>query len=250
MSTHLRAPVLWSLLLAVTGCAARPQYTHWSEGIARDHPLVGRIWDSQHGTWLRTGDLLREVIGTPVLLLGETHDQVDHHRIQAELLGAWLEAHPKGAVAFEQLDESQGEELASAALETPEDVRRASHWDESGWPAFEMYAPVFEVALSSERGPIAAHPDTSTVRAVMLGGDVSADLKLDPPPDERALSQLNAQIQESHCGHAPSEMVRQMVLAQRLKDGWMARTMATAGTEKVALIAGSGTVRRDWGVHL
>jgi len=211
---------------------------------------VGRIWDARRERWVRRSTLEKAVREHAYVLLGETHDNADHHRIQASLLSMWRETHPDGAIAFEQLDDAQGRVLAAHRPTRTSDVRQLIHWDQSGWPDFALYAPLIALALQVPPGPLAAHPTRDTLHQAMREQAYTPpeDLYLDPPPGEATMDALRAEIVAAHCGHAPGPMLEPMVFAQRFKDAWMARAMKQAGATAVALIAGSGHVRRDRGV--
>jgi uncharacterized iron-regulated protein len=212
------------------------------------NPLVGKIWSRADAAPIERSVLLARVEQAPVLLIGETHDHVDHHRLQALLLEAWLRQQPRAAVAFEMLDEDQAPALQPAPTSADELASRVG-WQESGWPDFALYRPVFEAALRGRASILAAHPSREQVRASMSGvsPEQRGALLLDPPLGPAELSSLAQEIRDSHCGHAPEPMVQAMVQAQSFKDAWMARALADAG-RPVALIAGKGHIDEGHGV--
>jgi uncharacterized iron-regulated protein len=69
-------------------------------------------------------------------------------------------------------------------------------------------------------------------------------LHLDQPLSAAAQTQLEREIRESHCGHAPPGMVEAMVRAQGYKDAFMARSIFEAH-RPVALVTGRGHARTD-----
>jgi uncharacterized iron-regulated protein len=84
-----------------------------------------------------------------------------------------------------------------------------------------------------------------------LPATVTAGLRLDKPLQEAHRAALAEEIVASHCGHASPEVVEKMILAQVLKDAWMARAMGEARQTRpgtVVLIAGGGHTRSDRGV--
>jgi len=75
-----------------------------------------------------------------VIILGEVHDNPDAHIRQAEFLREIVPT----AVVFEMLSPA----AAAAANQVDRTdlfaIAEATAWSESGWPDFELYAPVFE----------------------------------------------------------------------------------------------------------
>lgn len=191
---------------------------------------------------------MADAAGARWLYLGEKHDNVDHHLLQADVLRAVKPA----AVVFEHLDHE--DPIAEAT--TPDELRQASKWDESGWPSFDAYQPVFAAVYGAGAKVVAGHPTRAEVKLAMSEGfaalppEAVAGLPLEPglPADERA--DLEAEIVATHCGMANDELVAKMLRAQLLKDTWMARAMSLAGDGPVALVAGNGHTRGDRGVPL
>jgi hypothetical protein len=75
--------------------------------LGAEHPLVGRIWSTRAGRFVDEATLRAALRG--YVLLGEKHDNVDHHALQAQLLDAMREGGRRPAVAFEMLDASAQE---------------------------------------------------------------------------------------------------------------------------------------------
>ena len=59
----------------------------WTSALDRDHPLVGRVYAVREGRYLSPAALLDALVGARDVLLGEAHDNPDHHRLQAALAG-------------------------------------------------------------------------------------------------------------------------------------------------------------------
>src|SRR5262245_53903416 len=51
-----------------------------------DHPLVGKAWDARAQTFVSEDQLLARLQRAPRLILGETHDNPQHHRLQRRVL--------------------------------------------------------------------------------------------------------------------------------------------------------------------
>lgn len=250
----LRASVLLvCYALLCSACAGparlfpRPDYTL---RLGREHPLVGRVWSRAANDFVPPATLERALEQTRYLLLGETHDNVDHHRLQAQLLEHFLAHQEEAAVAFEMLDEGQAVGLSAPAPRTAEELRTRVQWDQQGWPEFEQYRPIFEVAIRHGAAILPAQPKRERLVAAMHHQDATSEdpsLRLAPRLPESVRADMIEEIREAHCGHAPEAMVAPMVRAQSFRDAWMARTMVLASAP-TALIAGRGHVREDRGV--
>jgi uncharacterized iron-regulated protein len=254
MIRRLTVPWFVCSIVAAVGCASpallRPTggFTH---ALGRDHPLVGRVFAVEARAWAQPEDLFDALAESDFALLGETHDNRDHHLLQAQLVEHFARAHPHASVGFEMLDESQAAPLAAASGGTAEQLAARVGWSETGWPAFELYRPVFDAALSAGLHIVAVHPSREHVHASMQGlpPEHAAALHLDQPLPAAQLAAQSEEIRESHCGHAPEEMVSAMQRAQSYKDAFMARALFSAGPPAV-LIAGRGHARKDRGVPL
>jgi uncharacterized iron-regulated protein len=239
----------FSLLLALSCLAcATPRLVPaggFVQPLGRTHPLTGTLYAPRLGETRDPRALAAELGRARFVVIGETHDNRDHHRLEAELLGRFLARWPGAAVGFEMLDVSVREQLA-VAFADPDELARRVNWSESGWPEFEQYRPVFARVLAEGAPIIAAHPTREQVRASMhgLAPDTAAQLKLDRPLPPSAASELAREIEAAHCGHAPAAMLDQMLRAQTFKDAFMANELIRAG-RPAALVTGRGHARND-----
>lgn len=207
-------------------------------------PLQGRIWRSSDGTFVEEATVVEALRGADVVLLGEKHDNPEHHQLQGRLISA-LQA---DSVAFEMLDAGDVFDAATTA----DELAQAVAWDDSGWPEFDLYRPVFDAVFASGARPVAAHPTGDQVSAVMSEGmetlgEAAEGLAVDRAPVDGHLASLQQEIVDAHCGYADPQLTSMMVSAQVLKDAWMARTLAELGPKSV-LVAGNGHTRPDRGV--
>lgn len=225
----------------------------WVSSLDRAHPLVGRIWSVREGRFVDERTVRAALRG--YVLLGEKHDNPDHHALQARLLDAMVADGRRPVVAFEMLDlEAQPkiDAARAAAGSTPESIAAAADWEHSGWPDFAIYRPVFRAALATSQPLLGTGLPSSTLRGLVRGTaaapePVPAAAALDP----EQLASLREELVASHCGHLPATMVDGMVRAQRARDATMARVLAAGvarGATDAVLVAGSGHARRDRGV--
>ena len=81
--------------------------TVWQSPLNRDHALVGRIWDVGAARFVGAEGLYAGVRAATFVVLGENHDNPDHHVLQARVLAALVASGRAPAVAFEMLDTAQ-----------------------------------------------------------------------------------------------------------------------------------------------
>ncbi|MGC3996823.1 MAG: ChaN family lipoprotein [Anaeromyxobacter sp.] len=258
-------PLALTALALAAGCsrpAARPgapaAEVSWASPRLRDHPLVGRIWDVQGRRFVEEAALDAALSRADLVLLGEAHDNRDHHQLQARALRALTAAGRRPALAFEMLDRDQ-QPAVDAALAarppTPEGLRDAVAWDQSGWPPFAHYRPVFEAGLSAGLPIVAANLPRGLMRRVVhegadaLPAEVRARLDQAGPLAPEQAQALREEMAASHCGMLPERMMAPMVTAQRARDAQLAATLLQAGAGRgAALITGAEHARRDRGV--
>lgn len=181
-----------------------------------------------------------------ILILGEVHDNPGHHLRQAGELTRFAPA----AVVYEMLTPAQ----AQAAMEsdrTPAAIATVTGWADSGWPEFDLYAPVF--AAAPQARIIGAGVPRADARRAMTEGPAAvlgdARVGFAPLPGAQQASR-EAELQEAHCNALPEEILPGMVAAQRLRDAALALAAADALAQggPVAVITGNGHARADWGV--
>ena len=189
------------------------------------------------------------------ILLGELHDNPDHHRARAERLRQLIAQEPKTVVVFEQFSRSEDAAVAQARKAAPGDVDaviEAAKFDRKGW-RWPLHRPLFEVALQAGAEVRGGNIDRDQIRRIVREGDAAWPADLLALRDRVAWRDtqqdtLRQDIQDGHCGAMPEAMLPGMVQAQRARDAAMAQAMFDArksGARRVVLIAGNGHVRRD-----
>lgn len=240
--------LIGALALGVCGCAAPltiAPANGFSHTLGKAHPLAAHIYKVASHELVSRSELEAAVKESELVVLGETHDNRDHHWLEATLVGTFLDAHASAAVGFEMLDEDVRAVVAMPPRD-PDAFAKAVQWEESGWPEFAQYRPVFAVVLGRGARIIAAHPSGEHVRASLAGvpDDEAHALKLDQPLSAAVRTELRDEIREAHCGHAPEAMLDAMERAQSYKDAFMARSIADARVP-VVLVTGAGHSRND-----
>jgi uncharacterized iron-regulated protein len=236
-------------ILSVQACSPPPPV------IASDHPLAGRIWQPRTGRFLTVSDLEALLGSAQVVVLGETHDNPDHHAVQAWAVRALVAAGKKPQVAFEMIDRDRQADLDEAVHDL-DGLGEALRWNERGWPDWQkMYRPIAEAALAAGGTLSAANLPADLTRQIARRAEPAeqaARLGLDTPLPEAIAAALADEIRSSHCNMMPDSAIPAMVRVQRARDAEMAATVAALvqrpGAGPVVLIAGAGHARTDRGV--
>ncbi len=261
-SRSLRALLVLPLVVLVSACALTFQSgSRWSAEHLRYHALTDRIWDTGAGRFVQPDAVAQALAGAEFVLLGERHDNPDHHRLQALLLRRLAALGRRPAVAFEMLTAEQAPLLARHLAAHPGDaagIGKAVGWEKSGWPPWPLYRPIAEAALAAEAPLLAASLPRHQLRAIVKHGAASLGearvraLGLEADLPAAAAERLHGDIVAAHCDQLPPAMIAPMATAQRFKDAQMAATLrrglAMAGRTTAVLIAGDGHIRRDYGV--
>ena len=248
-----------ALIVGVVACAvAACSATSWKSPLGRDHPLTGRIWDVSSAQFIDRQSLVGRLARADFVLLGERHDNPDHHLLQAEVLRSLIAAGRRPAVGFEMLGVDDAGTIADHLAAAPNDaagLARAVNWNQRGWPDWAMYQAIAEAALQQRLRIVATNLPLATARKMTRDGPaaleprVARDLGLDRPPSEPVFARMAADIRDAHCGYASGESVKAMVDVQRARDAQMAQSLIAAGDpDGAVLVAGAGHVRNDYGI--
>jgi uncharacterized iron-regulated protein len=249
--------VLWTHLTGLTlgGIPWEP----WQAPLGQDHPLVGRIWDVVAGEFIESTALVDRLTRGRFVLLGEKHDNPDHHRLQTWLLRALIAAGRRPAVGFEMFTVDDAAAIARQLAAHPTDaagLAAAVNWQRSGWPDWVMYQPIAEAALHATLPIIATNLAPAMTRSLAQRGAASLDptfatqYGLDRPLAPETQMAMAEEIRAAHCGYATdAAQVNAMLLVQRARDAQMAESLVAAGQpDGAVLIAGAGHVRHDYGI--
>ena len=244
---------LWAIIFILSGCSMGG---HEQISEPTDHPLLGKIWDARTGNFIEYDLLKGQAAQARHLLLGETHINPEHHRIQAEVIGDLLDEGQSFALVMEifETDQQQAIDLAVASDRvTADDVADATGIRKSGWD-WDSYRPLIQLGLEGNAPILAGNAPRKEVRQVAYAGleavpsDRITELGLSTPLPAASRQTLTQVIIDSHCGHALGDMADRLVDAQRVRDATMADVMLTASSDKSVLITGAGHARRDYGV--
>ncbi len=253
------AGVVMLALSTVPAWATEAPFGSWQTRLDADHPLVGRMIDARTGRLLTRPEVEKRIRKAPVVLLGEVHDNPDHHRIQAELLRAFAKGRAKPpAVVYEMIPTDR-----DGALKALEGAKKLSanavfdivDWDNSGWPSRKIYEPVMKATVEVSGVPVAGGLPKDMVRKIgkkglaALSRQQIGELKLGPLPPELE-KRLEEDIVKSHCNMIPLSAAKAMSPVQRMRDALLAKRTGDAYRERgaAAVITGNGHARKDRGV--
>jgi len=272
MSVSLLVAASSLALVEASGCARSPIVTPsrsaslsngpqpdggWRTLSDREHPLVGRIWDGRKREYVDADAVWRRLRSARIVLLGEKHDNPDHHRLQAVALRAVVTGGRRPAVAFEMFDSGQQASIDRYRAEPSargDGLGRATSWESTGWPPFEIYLPIVLVAFESGLPLVGANVPPKRVRSLVHDGIqalapdlLGLELEREFPPALE--TSLESELRASHCGQLPDSMIEGMALAQHARDAHMARAAIGADrADGTVLVAGNGHVRLDRGI--
>lgn len=196
-----------------------------------------------------SGDFFGSLPPAEIIFLGEIHDNPEHHENQARAIVAMAPL----ALVFEMLTREQAERIPDE-LPSKEALQALLDWDDSGWPDFSLYFPLFNAAPHARF--YGAELPRETARAAM-GRDVAdvfgqdyQKFGLHQPLTAQQQAAREALQAEAHCHALPEHLLPAMVAVQRLRDALLAQTALQAYQETggpVIVITGSGHARTDWG---
>ncbi|MCC6714368.1 MAG: ChaN family lipoprotein [Gammaproteobacteria bacterium] len=247
------AAVLASAALAsLSGCV----------GVRESTPCAGtvpgEICELGSGRSITREELLARLATARFVLLGESHDNGHHHRIQAEILQALARRDGHRALAMEQFDtEDQAAIDRVLALPGPTSaaLAEATRMYHKGWD-WHFYEPLVAIALREDLPIVGANLSRAAARRVVadglqaLGAATVSRLALDATWNAQREATLGEAIREGHCGRVPDGLLPRLVLTQRARDATMADALLTRAPSGAVLILGRLHARNDVGVPL
>ncbi|MFJ2487174.1 ChaN family lipoprotein [Pseudomonas sp. NPDC087639] len=228
---------MWLLaVLLLAGC----------QHVAAPPPVSGEIRDLHSGQVLTAQQLLTRLAEPQRLIIGEQHDNADHHAAQLWLLQSLGKQRPQGSLLLEMLtpDQQPKVDALRQSASQPDNLPDALAWQE-GWD-WSLYGPIVRFALTQPYPLLAANLDNNEIRSFYRNPSVM--------PGERSNAQsvktvLLEQISDSHCGLLPESQMPAMLAVQQQRDRRMAERLLAAPTPSL-LLAGAWHARKDVGVPL
>jgi uncharacterized iron-regulated protein len=194
-----------------------------------------------------------------ILLLGEVHDNPEHHKLRAHLVAATSISRLRPAVVMEQIRDDQGPILQAylaRAFASAGGIGEALEWSKSGWPDWKFFQPIAEVALAARLPILPGDAPREQIKMLARGGRVGlgeaglALVRMGEGLPQPLVDALNEELVGSHCGAVPASAFGNMNVAQRYRDAHLARAIVSAAEKHggAFLLAGNGHVRTDRGV--
>ncbi|EPA97559.1 ChaN family lipoprotein [Pseudomonas sp. G5(2012)] len=215
----------------------------------RDHADLGLIRELASGRALTPQELVERLAVAPRVLVGEQHDNPDHHALQLWLLRQLAAKRPQGSLLMEMLNPDQqakvdAAQAATRAGQPPADAYQALSW-QANWD-WGVYGPLVTYALRQPYPLLSANLDRAQIMQIYkqrptLSGEASTT--------QRVQATLLDDIRESHCGLLPEAQMPAMLAVQQQRDRRMAERLLAAPTPAL-LLAGAFHVRKDLGVPL
>ncbi|MHC8368578.1 ChaN family lipoprotein [Pseudomonas sp. ZT5P21] len=209
-------------------------------------PVVGEIRDLRSGQALTAQELVLRLAKPSRVIVGEQHDNRDHHELQRWLLQVLGERRPQGSLLLEMLTPDQQLRVDNVRHSStlPADLPGALAWA-PGWD-WNLYGPIVRFALTQPYPLLAANLDTVEVRAFYAQPPMLNGARSNTVPVKAALL---AEISDSHCGLLPASKMPAMLVVQQQRDRRMAERLLAAPTPAL-LFAGAYHARKDVGVPI
>lgn len=209
-------------------------------------PVNGEIRDLRNGQVLTAQELLERLAKPARLIVGEQHDNRDHHQLELWLLQSLGEQRPQGSLLLEMLTPDQQPRVDDVrhASTPPASLPIALAWQD-GWD-WELYGPIVRFALTQPYPLLVANLDNLDVRAVYAKPPALSGSRSNAASVK---DELLAEISDSHCGLLPISQMPAMLAVQQQRDRRMAERLLAAPTPSL-LLAGAYHARKDVGVPI
>ncbi|WP_166363966.1 ChaN family lipoprotein [Pseudomonas akapageensis] len=215
----------------------------------RDHAELGVIRELATGRTLSPQELVERLAAAPRVLVGEQHDNPDHHALQLWLLREMAAQRPQGSLLMEMINPDQqakvdAAQAATRAGQPPADPYQALAW-QANWD-WSLYGALVTYALRQPYPLMSANLDRAQIMQIykqrpLLTGEASTT--------KQVQATLLDDIRESHCGLLPESQMPAMLAVQQQRDRRMAERLLAA-PQPAVLLAGAFHVRKDLGVPL
>lgn len=239
------------LLLMSSAVVAQPaiEPSAWQSTLHTEHQLLGKIWDIEGRRFVDSTELLAELSKSRYLLLGEKHDNPDHHALHLKIVGELISREQLNLVAFEMMDSGYTDRLEKIQQQQFSDssaLKDYLQWDDEGWD-WDFYGPIIQALVTAGIPLAAGNLSADEVQQVYRQTELQSVTSV---LDAAAVEQLHKEIDESHCQMLPQSQFPAMVRVQQARDQRMASSLSAAG-EQVAgdkikvLITGNYHIRKD-----
>lgn len=215
--------------------------------------FVFSLGASAAGAEMSVDDSIEAARDYDVVVVGEVHDNAEHHMVQADFAAALS----PGALVFEMIRGRDAPGLMDVRAGGGDHAAQAEflNWAESGWPDYSHYVGIMDAALDARiygaslpRDEVRAAFDKGAA-AIFGPGAARFGLTEALPADVQAARE---ELQfAAHCDAMPRELMGGMVEAQRLRDAALASAVVDAldaDAGPVLVIAGNGHAHKTRGL--
>jgi len=207
------------------------------------------IRDTKSGLALTSRQLAERLAAAPRVLVGEQHDNPDHHAVQLWLLQILADQRAQGSVLLETLSPNQQTSVDSvraqiARSDCPVDLPAALQW-QSGWD-WALHGPVMRFALAQPCPLLSANLDLAEVTSIYRHAPVLPGPR-STAPGVQAL--LLGHLRASHEGLLPEDQEAATLAVQQQRDLRLAQSLLNAPTPAI-LITEFWHARKDAGAPL
>lgn len=232
---------------------------HMSESGLPWHPLSGKVWDVAAKRFIDPVHVMELAAESRYVLLGEIHDNADHHQIQSRILDAMVLRGRRPAVVMEQFDVDQQEKINSIAHRKEDSLAEklsGLRQQMRGSWEWNHYEPMLSRALRDRLPIVASNLSREMLRTVaregygVLGVGEESRLSLAAVWTDERQTQLMREVALGHCGKVPDHVLEYVTRSQRARDAVMADKMIMAKRNGVVGIIGRNHARYDIGVPL
>lgn len=216
------------------------------------------LTDMRTGRQVTAAEFARAARGYRWVLLGEEHDSLAHHEMQADLIEALVEDGRHVVVGFEQFTRPSQRRLAPWTLGwwSEEEFIEKSGWRDDWNMDFALYRPIFEVVRRYRLPMVALNIPRAWVRTVSREGwnALSEDVRRELPEPYLGNEEHRAVFSALMGGH-PTGGASNVYAAQVLWDEAMADTAIRFMENRLnpkavmVIVTGSGHVMYGQGIN-
>jgi uncharacterized iron-regulated protein len=263
----MRNYFLWMFFIVVlsvflSACIGRAPFPPWVSKISILKAPIGpeEILRLPEGDQITFVQLLDDLIGTRVIFVGESHDQIEQHQIQVKMIQALVAKGKEVVIGMEMFESAQQPILDrwSQGLLTEEEFLKEVRWETTWGMDYELYKGILDIARAHHLKVLGLNPPKDLVRKVAENGikEVSIEDRKMLPGMDLTDQQHRNYIASIFRGHnkGSAKNFENFYEAQCLWDEAMAETLSkflksSEGEGRTVLVfAGSGHVVFGFGI--
>ncbi|WP_024913125.1 ChaN family lipoprotein [Chania multitudinisentens] len=230
--------VLFSALL-LSACS---QTTLAPDSVVKDSivPVPGSIVDLRSGKTITSEELLEQLAAAPQVIVGEKHDNANHHKIEQWLVENLARQRPQGSVLMEMLTPNQQEKVNKSKLwlQNHPDAKASEIAEQLDWKKswdWSMYNGVVMAAMKGRYPLLSANLNRDEILALYKNPVFPAGSYSSQPDVRAAIAET---IRVSHDGKIEPEQQKSMLAIQQHRDRRMAESLLAAPTPALLIVGG------------